>query len=490
MQVLGYFPDFAGTMYYPSAKIYRFPENNPGARELVDSGIFMSQIRGAILSAAGRDASIYLPNDPETHFGPFNCTKTGVPLPPPPTKYIELWPKKSTNNGARWKKRVRTKEIIVSPYVTGVLECTFSNGKLMGKPQSPILRAKDLSKVSLFPIYSRNRQWVVINGMVYETGSIMYYASRNTLTEVVAPPDISELIAQQVRAKIGHNQDGILVTDCLARANRGTIDALTAMAEFPETLRSLLDLVKRCMNIYKDARIKSFRLYNKAKKQSDINQSQADLAKNANELADAIANVWLNFRYNITPNVETIKDIIKTLDTQMKEFVRFRETKNVTEPMEFSTPGWTYTSDFFATHRVMIKRLLEISGRFPKLQHLVLSNVVVTGYELVPFSFVFDWFINLGDCIAAWFVSPEFTQQGATYSWKYTGNATFTHTETNATMSANLKAYKCNVINPLDASCLAFNPDLGLLRQLDAMALTWSVFKEEIQQILSRALRE
>lgn len=489
MDITGLFPDFSA-MTTASATEARRLVSDPSYREIVDSSVMLNAVRPKVLAAAGRDASIYLPSDRVTHFGPFNCVTSGEPLPPPPSRYIELFERKSHNNGKRWKARHRTNDIIVSPYAVGVAEFTYQLGRTEEFISGPIMRQKDLNQSGLFPLYDKNKMWIIVDGWIYEGNRILYPAVRQKVSESIFRDDPTGMIASRLTGAIGSELKGALVAECLAEANRGTIDALTAMAEFPATLRSIMDGVKLCMKIYKDARIKSFRLYNKAKRQQGVNQSQADLAKNAKELADAIANVWLNFRYNIMPNVYTIEDAIKTLETDLKEFVRFRETQNVQQHIDFNSQTWLNDSQSFnVTHRVLIKRLLELSSEFPKIKHLVLTNVAVTGYELVPFSFVFDWFVNMGDMIAAFSISPEFTQQGATYSWKYTGAAHFTHVTDKSGVSVNLKAYKCDVINPLDSACLEFNPDLDWMRKTDALALTWSVFKKEISSSLARALR-
>lgn len=492
MKIHGYFPDFTNVVY-DGPKIYRFRlAEGPSSRQLVDSSLLIGIIKGDIIAAASRDASIYLIPELSSHFGPFGCSFTGSGVEPPAPKIVNLYPRLSTNNGKRWRARKRTKDIIVSPYITGQVQISYNVGKVFTPQQPPIIRTKFIANCGLFSLYKLNTQWIVVDGWVYETGYIRYPAAYGATVETVFPHFPEEKFLSALRAIVGKDKDGAMVMACLSGANRGTIDALTAMAEFPETVRSLLDLVKSCIHIYKDARIKSFRLYNKGRANSGIPQSQATLAKNAEELADAIANVWLNFRYNITPNMILIEDIVKTLNLKLKEFIRFRETQNravfdyPTTPVE----GWTPNASLTVTERVMIKRLLDLTSEFPKFKHLVLMNVAVTGYELIPFSFVFDWFVNLGDAIAAFSANPHFRAEGSTYTWKYRGSIDFTHKPSNAKVNFDVRIYKCDVINPKSVSCLAFNPDLAGDRTRDAIALTWSVFKKDIMSTLSRIVRE
>lgn len=260
---------------------------------------------------------------------------------------------------------------------------------------------------------------------------------------------------------------------CLAQANRGTIDALTALAELPETVRSIYNGIKVILRMYADARKKAFRIYNKAKG----NSNSATAKKNAHELADAIADVWLNFRYNITPNAILIEDLVKTLETDLVEFLRFRETGRSKLVDWDLNSDWEYQNNTEVTERALIKRLIDLTVEMPKIKHLVLSNVVVTGYELIPFSFMAEWFWNLGDVLAGLFVNPDFRLEGSTYSWQIRGTETYIHKATKASVVCNIKAYRRIVINPREAGCLTFKVDLNWMRQLDALAIAWSLFK-------------
>lgn len=168
----------------------------------------------------------------------------------------------------------------------------------------------------------------------------------------------------------------------------------------------------------------------------------------------------------------------------MIEFIRFRDT--IRKPMadhSVMDSSWEYSNDLQVAERVLIKRLIDLTVEMPKIKHLVLSNVVVTGYELIPFSFVAEWFWNLGDVLAGLFVNPDFRLEGSTYSWKIQGTETYIHKATKATVVCEVKAYRRIVINPREAGCLTFKVDLNWMRQLDALALGWSLFKGKFKKL-------
>jgi hypothetical protein len=63
------------------------------------------------------------------------------------------------------------------------------------------------------------------------------------------------------------------------------------------------------------------------------------------------------------------------------------------------TPNDTTASQLFSCSReVMCKVWCELSSpHLSELQQLGLTNPALVAWELVPFSFVFDWFIQVGD---------------------------------------------------------------------------------------------
>lgn len=266
MDVTGMFPNYSGFKVV-GTKSARRKVSDPDYREEIDVSVIHSAVSSAVLGAAGRDASIYLSTtETNTHFGPFLCKVQGDPIPPPPTRYVELYRTKSRNNGKRWKARLRTKDIIVSPYAIAVAEFSYANGRTETQLAKPILRRKYLHKSGLFETYEKNSRWIIVDGWIYETSVIEYEATSIRAVEEVFTDDPTGAICASLIAQVAANRDGAMVTSCLSDANRGTIDALTAAAEMPKTIKSILDGIKILIKMYKDARIKSFRLYNKAKK--------------------------------------------------------------------------------------------------------------------------------------------------------------------------------------------------------------------------------
>lgn len=311
-----------------------------------------------------------------------------------------------------------------------------------------------------------------------------------------------------------------LVTATTAEANRRTVDMLTALAELPETIKSIKDLVLELIRLYKDARKGHFRLQNKAKRvqleheskihrinyesnqaylaarndrtrrmiehkrQQSISQARRDLSLTLKEIADAVTQLWLTFRYAIMPNVLLVEDLIKSMGEGENEFIRFSQKRELSI-VPFEVEGFTRTGDIPVTVRCFIKRQFNAA----ELANAPYSwNFAVSLWELMPLSFVTDWFINIGDVIAAFTGSTSQYKEVSTISVKtHTSNVTYVHEESQAKVNVLFTGYTRNVIVPQDYCALVFDPFVDLQRQLDAASLTYQIaIKSALTSLINR----
>lgn len=302
-----------------------------------------------------------------------------------------------------------------------------------------------------------------------------------------------------------------LVTQVLAKANKSSVDVLTAFAEAPKSIVSVIRGFKLVASMLKDAKKGEFSLTegHKWRKQATTDRykrqmlridrelsskkisssrrkalirHRADvdvgyrqyLIKSADELASSLADLWLNYRYNIMPNVYLAQDVFEAVINYGREWIRSSGTIN--SSISIPVHG-NIRIDADERRKVLIKR----SFSKPKAEQglTVISNdMFVTAWELIPLSFVYDWFLNVGDLLAAQSYSLGWEQQGAVTSVKISIDAEI-QCDDNLLYAIEPRTvvrgsyYERNEINPIDHCGLVWQPTLGLERYLDLVSLSW-----------------
>lgn len=301
-----------------------------------------------------------------------------------------------------------------------------------------------------------------------------------------------------------------LVTNTVAKANRSAVDVLTAFAELPKSIESVIRGFKLVAGILKDAKKREFdlnkayafrkkqrskkylqrmsrldselskkglsynRRYNLERHRKNIVVGHRDaLKRSADELASELASVWLNYRYNIMPNVYLAQDIFEANLRFGRQFV----TAAGTVRNDGSLPVGRHRISMSTKLRCVIKR--KFSAKSANSGLTVISNdIFVTAWELVPLSFVYDWFINFGDLLAAQTYAVGWEAEKCSLASKFDLDATVVDpSQMDCTVQPQTVVsgfyYKRKIINPRDYCGLVWQPKLGLERQIDAAALAW-----------------
>lgn len=301
-----------------------------------------------------------------------------------------------------------------------------------------------------------------------------------------------------------------LVTNVTAKANRSSVDILTAAAELPKSIRSFIGFAKSIVKILADVRKRKFTVSEgfakrkksltkryegrmrrldkelssktiSVKRRTALLHEQARirvrftraLSDTSIELADALADVWMTYRYEIMTNVYLAQDIYDALDQYAREFVTSAGTARNGGTLHFGER----IMDIHTTLRCLIKRRFSLATA-KQGRSVMSSDLFVTAWELVPLSYVYDWFINFGDLLSSQSYNYAWAEQGSTLARKITFDA---HLEDPPIEGAIIDSvtivsgfyYKRQVINPQDYCGLVWQPQLGLVRQLDAAALLW-----------------
>lgn len=347
-----------------------------------------------------------------------------------------------------------------------------------------------------------------------DTGIVLTMSRERVTSRWAMPADLNSVILpSDVREKFfsGNIMDPVLIQSAQAEANEKFIDLTTELAELPETVKMVVGGFREIARLVSDFKNKKLSLTKASakrraylKKKFDEDMAKLNLkrkgaskkllhildkqkarakrtysrmvAESLRELADAIANLWLQFRYGIMPvvyTVESVQDLIKSLKS---EYVTTRDKESselVLDLLGESTDPLTLS----VTHRVTIKqRYLPKETTFGDVMVRMSGNFALTLWELIPLSFVVDWFINVGNLLSSLNPSAEWDEEAECYSWQTAHTQRITLSN-GSILVIKIEAYERQLI-PDDALCgLVFDPNITLFRLFDAIALTWNPVK-------------
>ena len=112
---------------------------------------------------------------------------------------------------------------------------------------------------------------------------------------------------------------------------------------------------------------------------------------------------WMEFRYGIMPIIYSIQDVMKT----MRQIKLVYHTERAFRPLTKSKDSSVGMGSQFY-QKVQFTGIIRATGKskppeseFLRLLDSLSFNPLKTAWELIPMSFVVDWFVNVGDYIEA-----------------------------------------------------------------------------------------
>lgn len=255
-----------------------------------------------------------------------------------------------------------------------------------------------------------------------------------------------------------------LVTSTRAAANSGVYDLLTELAELPETVKYIYSVIKEILTLFKSTRKEVLKLASKRRWETE--------AQKTAQTATAIASLWMQFRYAIMPLVYSANDALELLSIVHNPYHTTRDG----ESAKTTISHFGEDVEVDVVHRCFIKR--RYGARGTTTSDFLKFDVAATAWELVPLSFVVDWAFNVGDFLSALGTPEAVQQEAAQYSWKTTQSLSL-KTPTGSTLSVALELYEARPINPGDHIGLNLDLFMNLKRTLDALALSWLLFKKK-----------
>lgn len=216
--------------------------------------------------------------------------------------------------------------------------------------------------------------------------------------------------------------------------------------------------------------------------------------------ANALAGTWLEWRYGIRPLIKQVEDIIEHVNSRSREFsVKLQRRKGKTSTItKVETGSATLSAAIFNVYGHFRKETktwtvarTAFTMPYPVTWQyrygLDYSSIPGIAWELLPLSFVADWFVGVGSWLAALRVlanpavlhgtsvtqRSDVTIDGWIDQIKY--GATVMNTSSPGSHSWSLRSMQRKCLSP---GFNAYTPSLNskalkLQQQIDALALSW-----------------
>lgn len=266
--------------------------------------------------------------------------------------------------------------------------------------------------------------------------------------------DVQEILNGIADAILYSEPNSGLITTGTAALNAGIIDALTTLAEMPETVRFIYSGLFTILDMRRAA----------TRRAKDIKAT----VKNAQEQVTRLAELWMSFRYGIMPIVYSVNDAVAVLEQKgVFRTIRRSMPSSVVVPINGVNVPIPFTERYWGKARV------DMDSGAADLQ----LNLLATAWEVVPLSYVLDWVFNVGDFLSA-LLPPSGAQEiKHTYSWR--AKATIPLLIGDRALYGELDFYRNLPINPIDHLGLTIDPNMSWRRWLDALSLTWFAYRSK-----------
>lgn len=224
----------------------------------------------------------------------------------------------------------------------------------------------------------------------------IYYGEHdgNWLSHVLgvpAKPTIDQGLKDALRA--------MAATEAWAKVDTSDIQGLAMLGEIRQTLNLLGDPVRAFSKFF----------FEKAWADADWKKARGKRAKDR-AAAKLLSNLWLQYQYGFRPILMDIEAIVAELQNQTfnpRRTARATKTHNVSSvtPMTPWLRGAIETDISYRTQSSYVVRagiLYEARVSPVKQFGLHWTSLPAAAWELTPWSFVVDWFLNVGDFLQAY----------------------------------------------------------------------------------------
>lgn len=245
------------------------------------------------------------------------------------------------------------------------------------------------------------------------------------------------------------------------------VNLANALAEAGQTNRMFFDNAKAIAD--------SFR----ALRRGDTRKAFKALGAQPRQLRGTVANRWLELRYGWLPLLSDLHGSVQELQTAFnRPFYRKVQVRKVAENRLVregtrlpGNPGVATSSD--DSYKTVTKVVAYVRGNPPVETRLGFTNPLGVAWELLPYSFVVDWFIPIGN----WLNAMD-ADVGTTHCYGTVTTKTKIISTTSLGSHYHRREYVRSVFDGVPALPLpSYKPSLGVIQIANGLALLSQAFK-------------
>nr|UJQ85747.1 MAG: hypothetical protein 1 [Leviviridae sp.] len=267
------------------------------------------------------------------------------------------------------------------------------------------------------------------------------------------------------------------INEAFAKMHEAEFDLPLLLLEANKTISHLALTMKRVASLVKSLKRGTF----VAKGKKLVKKATSDLPTTSKEFSK----LWLEARYAWRPLLidaeSAIRYFFKGSSMSPRRTFRGMRKELVTDSVNFSvtSSGYSYNfvGDLITDKTVRAGVLTEIDIGLERLRDIGAFNHIGTAWELIPYSFVVDWFIDVKGILSSLNVNPGVKQLGswATYTTEkqFSGVVNITHTSSGQMKSVNFSQKAVYKKRDVAVSTNFINLDINLdiYKLTDALAL-------------------
>lgn len=285
------------------------------------------------------------------------------------------------------------------------------------------------------------------------------------------------LLSYESAAEVLTTEDAA-INKALAKMRGVQFDLGVFLGELPETLRFLHGGTSAILTDYQSASRRAEKVDRQRSKLRKLPLTRSNL-KRINNLTNLISSIWLTYRYGVMPLYYALHDLYTTFEEGLGKSQR----KTIKTSAKQKVEGLYHSDGAIQEGSVKIRVTLTADCEASPFASLGMDNPALVAWELTPLSFVFDWFIDVGDFLLAFqpegttFVSGSVSTKVETRVYKEPSKEVSGHLVIEETSyKGTSQSYQRRILYGMPSPRLYYNPSMNWKRYVDAFALTKHIF--------------